>query len=120
MIILDVETTGLNAEKNSLVSIGALDFNNPEDRFYEECRIWDGAEVDPKALEVNGYTEEEIRDPDKKTEADIVQNFWDWLADKEDITVAGQNCYVDVAFVNAALKRAGVKEALPKRTFEQH
>src|SRR3989344_4491426 len=101
MIVLDVETTGLNPEKNSLVSIGALDFYDPEDRFYEECRAWDGAEVWPEALLRNGYTEEEVRNPDKKTEADITLNFFEWLKSKNDITIAGQNCYIDLQFVEA-------------------
>ena len=120
MIVLDVETTGLYPEKNSLVSIGAVSWDDPEDRFYEECRIWDGAEVNPLSLLYTGFSEEEIRDPEKKTESDIVKNFLYWLSDKKDITVAGQNCSMDVAFVNAAIKRAGEKEALPKRVFEQH
>lgn len=120
MIILDVETTGLNPEKNSLVSIAAINWDDPEDRFYEECRIWDGAEISPDALVVNGLTEEELIDPDKKTESDIVKNFLHWLSDKKDITVAGQNCHVDVNFMNAAIKRAGEKEFLARRIFEQH
>lgn len=120
MIVLDVETTGLNPEKNSLVSIGALDFHNPEDRFYEECRIWEGAEVSREALEINGYSREEIADPAKKSESDIVLNFLDWLRDKQDITVAGQNVYMDIQFVEAATRRAGSAERLPKRIFEQH
>ena len=72
MIVLDIETTGVDALKNSIVSIGAIEFENPEERFYEECRIWDGAEINPLALEVNGYTEEEVKDINKKTEADVV------------------------------------------------
>ncbi|MDO8590166.1 MAG: 3'-5' exonuclease [bacterium] len=120
MIVLDVETTGLNPEKNSLVSIGALDFSNPQDRFYEECRIWDGAEVKPEALLRNGYTEEDIRDPGKKSEAEVTLKFFDWLRNKIDITVAGQNCYVDVQFVEAAARRARSKEKLQRRIFDQH
>jgi hypothetical protein len=120
MIVLDVETTGLYPERNSLVSIGALDWDQPTVQFYEECRIWDGAEVAPEALKVNGLSEAALHDPSKQTEADLVRKFLAWLKDKRDITVAGQNCYVDVAFVNAALKRAGEREALPKRIFEQH
>ena len=120
MIVLDVETTGIYPERNSLVSIGALDFYHPEDRFYEECQIWDGAEVTPEALVVNGYTQEEITDSSKQTEAEIVLNFFAWLRRKEDITVAGQNCYMDVGFVEAAARRAGSKERLPRRIFEQH
>lgn len=43
MIILDVETTGTDPSIHSLVSIGAVDFNNPDTRFMEECLVWSGA-----------------------------------------------------------------------------
>lgn len=120
MIILDVETTGLDPKENSIVSIGAIDFNNPEERFYEECRIWEGASVEPEALLVNGMSEEEIRDPDKKSESDILKNFLHWLSDKKNITVAGQNSFFDVSFINAAARRSGEKPPLGARIFEQH
>ena len=56
MIVVDVESSGVDAQKDSLVSVGAIDFDNPENRFYEECRIWDGAHVEKEALEINGFT----------------------------------------------------------------
>jgi hypothetical protein len=45
MLVLDVEASGTNYEKHSIVSLGALDLRNPENRFYGECRIWDGADT---------------------------------------------------------------------------
>ena len=47
MIVVDVETTGVDARKNSIVSIGAVDFENQKNQFYGECKIWEGAEIDP-------------------------------------------------------------------------
>ena len=120
MIILDTEMTGLNPERNSLVSIAALDFNDPDDRFYGECRIWEGAEINDEALVINGLTHEELVDETRKSESDMVQNFIEWALAKKDLTVAGQNPSKDVAFINTALKRAGRKESLPYRTFDQH
>jgi DNA polymerase III epsilon subunit-like protein len=120
MIILDVETTGLDAKKNSLVAIGAIDFDHPEERFYEECQIWDGAEVNPNALKVNGLTEEELRDASKKTEKDIVLNFRDWARGRGDLTIAGHNPHVDRDFINSALERAGEPELISRRMVDQH
>jgi hypothetical protein len=64
------------------LSIGALDFEHPEIQFYEECRMWEGAHVDPKALEINGFTEEQIRDTKKQGEAELIQKFLAWINDK--------------------------------------
>jgi hypothetical protein len=120
MIVLDVETSGLYPDKNSIVSIGAVDFDDPEDRFYEECRIWDGALVDPRALEVNGLSEEDLHDKDKKTEADIVKNFLYWASLKSNSTIAGQNPSFDIGFISAAAKRAGERSFLARRAFDLH
>jgi DNA polymerase III epsilon subunit-like protein len=60
MIVVDVEASGTNYEKHSIVSLGAVDFDNPENRFYGECHIWDGAHIMEEALEVCGFTETEI------------------------------------------------------------
>lgn len=61
MVIVDVEASGVSPEKDSLVSVGAVDFGNPKNRFYEECRIWDGAHIEEEALAINGFTLEEIQ-----------------------------------------------------------
>ena len=67
MIVLDIEASGTNYEQHSIVSIGALVLEDPTYQFYDECRMWDGAKIMEGALEVNGFTEEEIRDTSKKT-----------------------------------------------------
>ena len=45
MIVIDIEGSGVEYAKHSIVSIGALDFDNPTNRFYGECRIWEAADV---------------------------------------------------------------------------
>jgi DNA polymerase III epsilon subunit-like protein len=69
MMVVDVEASGTEYQKHSIVSIGAIDFDRPENRFYAECKLWEGAHVMEGALEVNGFTEAEITDPTKKSEA---------------------------------------------------
>ena len=45
MIVIDIETTGLDPRKHSIVSIGAIDLSNPKRQFYVENQIWEGAEI---------------------------------------------------------------------------
>lgn len=120
MLILDIEASGTEYHKHSIVSLGALDFNNPENRFYEECRIWDGAHVMEGALEVNGFTEAEITDSSKQTEAELIQKFIDWAEPLGDKTFAGQNVSFDRDFVKAACERAGLNYTFAYRTIDSH
>jgi len=120
MILVDIEASGTNCQKHSIVSIGAVDFDNPENRFYEECKIWDGAHVMDGALEVNGFTQAEITDESKQTEADIVKKFIDWSESFADRTLAGQNISFDRDFMRAGAQRAGLNWNFAYRTIDTH
>lgn len=120
MLILDVEASGTNYEKHSIVSVGALDFHNPANRFYAECRIWDGATIMDGALEVNGFTEAEINDPSKPTEAELVKDFLLWSGSLEDRTLTGQNVSFDRDMLRAAAERAGLNWDLAYRSLDTH
>ncbi len=120
MLVLDVEASGTEYGLHSIVSLGALDLKNPENRFYEECRIWDGAEIMDGALEVNGFTKEEITDQSKQSEAELIEKFLKWVENLEDKTLAGQNVSFDRDFVRAAAHRAGLDYNLAYRTIDTH
>ena len=151
MLVLDIEASGTEYHKHSIVSIGALDFDNPDNRFYEECKIWEAADVrgtsaefvekfceqcgakcptsgQPQlrahimegALKVNGFTEAEITDSNKKTEALIVSEFLDWSQQIGDRTITGQNPSFDRDFVKAGAERAGINWDLAYRTIDTH
>lgn len=120
MLVLDIEASGTEYGVHSIVSLGALDFDNPENRFYEECRIWDGAHIMEEALEVNGFTEEEIRDKNKQSEAELITKFMEWSRAVEDRTLAGQNVSFDRDYVKAACERAGLNYDLAYRTVDSH
>lgn len=120
MLVLDIEASGTEYHKHSIVSLGALDFHNPEYRFYEECRIWDGAHVMEEALEVCGFSEEEITDPKKQTEAELIQKFIAWAEPIADRTFAGQNVSFDRDYVKAASERAGLNYTFAYRTIDSH
>jgi DNA polymerase III epsilon subunit-like protein len=121
MLIVDVEASGTNYEKHSMVSLGALDLKNPENRFYGECRVWDGAHIADEALAVNGFTREQILDANKESEADLVHAFLHWSESLEDITLGGQNVSFDRDFLKAAAERAGhTAWPFPHRTIDTH
>lgn len=120
MIVVDVEASGTEYTAHSIVSIGALDFDEPTRQFYEECRIWDGAHIMDEALEVCGFTEAEVTDPMKKSEAEVVTAFLAWAQDASDRTLLGQNVSFDRDFIKAAAGRAGIDWPLAHRTIDTH
>ena len=121
MIALDIESTGLDPERNSILSIGALDTENPTNQFYGECRAWDGAIVTEEALAINGFSHEEATDPKKKTEGELIQEFVAWVhAGIADTTIVGQNSSFDRDFTKAACRRAGIESPFAHRTLDTH
>jgi DNA polymerase III epsilon subunit-like protein len=120
MIVVDVEASGTEYHKHSIVSIGALDFDNPENRFYVECRIWDGAHIMDEALEVNGFTKEEIIDPKKKSEGEAVEAFIKWAEGVKEQTLSGQNVSFDRDFLKTAAERAHLNWEFAYRTIDVH
>jgi DNA polymerase III epsilon subunit-like protein len=120
MLVLDIEGSGTEYQKHSVVSIGAVDFNNPENRFYSECRIWEGAHIMDGALEVNGFTEAEITDPSKPSERELIQQFLEWSQHLSDRTLCGQNVSYDRDMLKAGAERAGLSWDLAYRSVDTH
>lgn len=106
MIVVDIETSGLDPEKCSILSIGALDFLRPERSFYQECHIEADVLVEEKALEINGFTIKDITDNSKVSEAQIVIEFLDWLDQSSHHIMAGLNIATfDIPFILAKAKK---------------
>ncbi|MBI5803813.1 3'-5' exonuclease [Candidatus Pacearchaeota archaeon] len=121
MIVVDVETTGLSPWKNSIVSIGAVEFENPKNRFYAECNVWEGAEINQEALNVNGFEEYEIiNNPDKLSTKETIQKFIFWTEKIKDKTLAGQNPFFDRDFLSASAKRFEIEWTLGRRIVDLH
>lgn len=151
MLVIDIEGSGTEHHKHSIVSIGALTLEEPANRFYGECRIWEAKDVrgtslglveavceqcgakcptsaQPQlrahimegALAVNGFTEAEITDPSKKSEAELVIEFLEWSQHFGDRTLAGQNVSYDRDMLKAATERAGLPWDLAYRTIDTH
>ncbi len=121
MIVLDVEASGLEPKEHSILSIGAIDLEDPTNQFYDECRVWEGAKIDPAALAVNGFSEEEARSSEKKDEGELIRAFIAWATDKPgNRTLAAQNVMFDYEIVRAACARAHVDFPFAKRTIDTH
>jgi DNA polymerase III epsilon subunit-like protein len=120
MIVLDIETTGLDPRRHSIIEVGAIDFDRPGNYFNERCQIWDGAEVDLKSLDINGFTLDEIYDQTILTQKELISRFMTWTDQIEDKTIAGQNVDFDINFLNESSARCGLNFTLGTRKVDQH
>ena len=120
MIVVDMEASGVEPHKNSLVSIGAYEFENPLNFFYEECRVWDGAHIDDEALKVNGMSREEITSSKKQLDKDLVVNFLKWTESCKEKTIAGQNPSTDRDFIKYTCERYHINWPFAHRTVDLH
>ena len=120
MIVVDGEYSGLDPYKHAILSIGAVDFLNPENRFYGECRVFEGAEIDDGALLVNGFTKEQALDPKAKSLEEMMKEFLAWVAPIEDRTIAGQNVYLDRDMLDMAARRCKIPWLGGKRIVDLH
>ena len=121
MIVLDVEGSGLDARVHSILSIGAIDLENPTNQFYDECRVWEGADIQDEALAINGFSREEVLDQSRKSEAELIEAFVAWATDRpQNRMLAAQNPSYDLEFVQAACERAGIQCPFGKRTIDVH
>ncbi len=119
MIIVDVETTGLRpVDDYSILSIGALDFDNPSNQFYEECRIRDGAKIESKALEVNGFKLEEIIESSRQSIESMLSHFLVWSNSVKNRVLAGDNTSFDRDYLEYNAKRYGIEWTLPFRVID--
>ncbi len=120
MIIVDVETTGIDEIKHAILSVGALDFDNPENQFYEECRAFDEAHIDDDGLAINGFTREQVSDQSKQTDEDLLKHFIAWTNGVKEQTFAGQNPSFDRDFLHRAADRYHLEWPFAFRTVDQH
>ena len=114
MIVVDVETTGLDPKKHALLSIGAIDFNNTKNTFYIECQAWGGCEVDmltdkrtgnytsTSVLSYNGFTEETMYDRSKPTLKEAIEQFISWVNNCDVHVLAGHNTWFDRDFLTVS------------------
>lgn len=104
MIVVDVETTGLDAKRNAIISIGALDFSNPENQFYGECGVDKGVEIDPVALKINGFRMEDLLN-NRKVLKELAIEFIGWSLSVSDKVLGGYYTHFDQSFLLETVKK---------------
>ena len=108
MIVLDMEMSGLDVRRNSILSIGAVDFSKPDNRFYMECRLRKYGKFEPEALAVNGFSVKSIRDKKKISEEKLLKLFTKWGSEIKDRTVGGHNVQMDIKFLKYTLYKYNI------------
>lgn len=108
IIVLDIETSGVDSDKNSILSIGAISWDGKE-KFYGECAPFEGAEITDRALEINGFTKEYI--VNQQSLQNLMTQYSNWTNQFGDkyILAGHQIGSFDMQFLNKSAARTGVK-----------
>ena len=99
MIVLDIETSGLNPVDSGICEIGAIDLYNPNNIFFQECRVDDEDLIQDEALAVNGKTAEGIRDKNNQSQKQLLINFFKWCDSVKIKNCICQNPQFDFGFI---------------------
>ena len=120
MIVLDIETSGLDFEKSGIWQIGAIELENPDNYFLEEGRIDDEDAINPDSLKVTGKSESELRDKNKQSQKELLQGFFNWASRIQIKDCICQNPQFDWSFLN--IKAAKYKLSFPfiHRAYDLH
>jgi len=117
---VDVETTGLDPEKDQIISIGAVDFASPHRTYYNECRLSRDVKASRDALEITGFSLVSLKDMDKPTLREILRGFLKWTAKCNERWLAGENPWFDAAFLRRASKEHGLSWPFGHRYVDLH
>ncbi len=121
MVVLDIETSGLNPNEHGLLSIGAVDLMRPKEIFYIECRLRRGETYDKNALYVNGFDKQNIKDPAKPRPREAIDQFDRWLKQRSVKVIAGLHVAAfDVPFLNAKAEQTRSALRLHRRSVDLH
>jgi len=120
MIVVDLEFTEFNFLKSGIWQIGAIELENPENVFLDECRIDDEDEIMAGALKVVGKTEAELRDKGKQSQKQLLEKFFKWCGKAKINNFACQGPQWDMALLMVKASKYCLKFPMHKRAFDLH
>jgi len=119
MIVVDIETSGLNPMKNGIIELAAIKLESPEIFYHNYCRLDRDDEIDSKALEINGQTEEDIRSLRRPTQKQVLNDFFNWIKYFGEFYIAGENIgNFDWMFIKTKADKYGLNFPLQYRTYD--
>lgn len=118
-IVVDVETTGLDSHKHSVIEIGAIAFDDNEEltypvevaRYTGKMGVDEYTTIDAEALQVNGRKFiEDVSNGDKELISLVWQGFAQWLIKyaTPGCTIIGHNIQFDLDFLIKGADKAGI------------
>jgi len=124
MIVLDIESSGLDTGKCGIWQIGSIDLENPKNYFLQEAKIDEEDEIEKEALIITGKTESELRNPEKQTQKSLILNFLGWVKSYREKIMFGQNVGWDITFIQNKCLRYKImdkfRETMGVRSIDLH
>ena len=120
MIVIDIETSGIDKMKCGIWQIGAVDFYAPKNQFIDECRIDDEDIITDDALKITEKTEEELRDRKKQSQKQLLEKFFSWTGSCKIKNLACQGPQFDYTFLEIKAAKYGLKMPFHYRAFDLH
>lgn len=107
-VVLDVETTGLSAERDRLIEIAAIKIKNGREIDTFESYINPKRKISSYITNLTSITNEDVSKA--PYEEEVMKNFYSWL-DDEDILVA-HNAKFDLGMIGKSFERLGIMKKL--------
>ena len=111
VLVIDVETTGLDPQKHACIEIGAVLLDeslNPIDEFSSLLAPWEGAEIVKESMAVNKISQKELSAA--KGFESVLQEFHQQFGTGMPLPwLAGWNVWFDIAFLQNHYRKAQLK-----------
>mgnify|MGYP004485454085 CR=1 FL=1 len=107
-VVIDIETTGLDCEKDEILEVGAIRIRNHEvaEKFVELIRP--KGEISKEISALNGITQE-MALKEGKERAEVLKRFWEFVGESP---MVGHNLSFDRAFLEKGSAKVGI--AVPR------
>lgn len=118
LVVIDVETGGLNPRTDALLSVGLVSMMTGKE-LYIEIKPFENARINASALAINGFTLEDCKSPKRIHELRATKIICEFF-ETEPRVLAGQNISFDFSFLENLFERTCNQWIFGHRTFDLH